>query len=324
MRVIHVTAISLAGVIGMSAPTHGQTGTGVDALAPLPQEQAVKTDEDFEFKFTFGGAYTHRFDTDIDSGGDFSNDTLSFGLTVDRQLSDEVSLKFQTNYVVSSYDFTGTTGLAAFDPWDDIHTFNFGAALSFNPNDELGVFAGPVFQFSRESGADWTDGFTGGGIMGMTYQVSDRLVLGGGIGIVSQIEDDVRVFPIIIIEWQLADQWRISSRGPTAGRASLEFTGVELIWSPAERWEFALGGGSSFSRFRLDDSGFAPDGVGEDESIPLWLRASWKASNTFSIDAVGGFAFGGELTLDDSNGDGIARSDYDTSPFVGVLASIRF
>ena len=59
-----------------------------------------------------------------------------------------------------------------------------------------------------------------GGIVGATWRVNERFIIGGGAGIVSQIEDDIRVFPIIIIEWKLAEQWRISSQGPASGRAN--------------------------------------------------------------------------------------------------------
>jgi hypothetical protein len=320
-----VLIVALAAACGAVDPAGAQVQSEIAADARFPEGQAGTSGEDFEFKFTFGGAYTHRFETDIDSGGEFANDTLSFGLTVDRRLSEDVGLVMQVNYVLSSYDFNSATGFGIFEPWDDVSTFNFGAAFSFDITRKFSVFTGPVFQFAGESGAGWGDSFTGGAIAGMTYRFNDNLLLGGGVGIVSQIEDDLRVFPIIIAEWQLADHWRISSRGPAAGRASLEFTGVELVWNPSAAWEFALGGGSAFSRFRLDDdAGLAPNGVGQDESTPIWLRASWRPNSTFAIDAVGGFTFGGELSLDNSEGDGLAGSEYETQPFVGVLASVRF
>src|SRR5262245_46958290 len=98
-------AIGLMAADILTVKAVGQTDAGPAAYAPQPDEQPAQHDESLEFKFNFGGAYTHRFDTDIDSGGAFSNDTLSFGLTVDKQCSDQVALKFQANYVSSSYDF---------------------------------------------------------------------------------------------------------------------------------------------------------------------------------------------------------------------------
>lgn len=297
-------------------------GVGAGAVPALAQT------DDSELRFTFGGGYTYRLPTDLDTGGDVSVSTLSAGLNIARDFNRDVGLTFRINYGVSIYDFGGSAppvGFGVIDPWDDIHTLAVGAAISADINDKWSVFGGPVFQISGESGADWEDAVTGGVIAGATYAVSDDLVIGGGIGIVSQIEDNVRFFPIIIVEWNIEENWRVSSRGPTGGRSSIEFTGVELIWQPGDHWEFAVGGGSSYARFRLDDEDVAPDGVGQDESTPVWLRASWMPTSQINLDVIGGFGFGGELTLDDEDGDSVAGSDTDEmSPFIGLFGSIRF
>lgn len=325
-KIVSVSLLAAAATMASASPCIAQ----VDAQQQSQQfgsdvaESDLEPATDDEIHFTFGGGFTHRFETDIDSGGEFSVDTLSAGLDVAAQLSRETSLTVRTNIGVAAYDFGGIP--AAIEPWDDVHTLAFGAVLAHEMNDEWSVFGGPVFQFSRESGADWGDAFTAGGVGGLTWRANDDLLIGAGAGIMSQIEDDVRIFPIIIVEWQLTQKWRVSSRGPSGGRTSVEFAGIELIWQASDAWEFALGGGSSFSRFRLDDDGdgLAPDGVGQDEYMPVWLRASWHPSARCSIDAIAGFAFGGELSLDDESGDGIASTDYDQAPFIGLFGSIRF
>lgn len=332
LRVTMASPVVLASVAADARSAEPEVVMPISS-ASQPYELDTDTDaqpgaagEGTDVRFTFGGGYTYRFSTDIDSGGDFTQDALSFGLNIERMLNRDASLIFRVDYGFSSYDFSGGVGagFGQLDPWSDINTLTFGGALSYDLNDQITVFGGPLFQFSQETGADWGEGFTGGGTVGMTYHFNPRLHVGGGVGIVSQIEDDVRFFPIIIVEWIINDQWRISSRGPTGGRVSIEFTGVELIWAPSNSFEFGLGGGSSFSRFRLDDEGANADGVGQDESTPLWLRATWRANDTFNISAVGGVAFGGELSLDDSSGSGVARSDYDIAPIVGVFASVKF
>jgi hypothetical protein len=241
-------------VLALSAGAAGQSD-------PQMQGEALATDvtdqpqnaRDNDVRFQFGGAYTHRFETDLDSGGSMTVDTLSGGLNISTDLNRDVGLTFRINYGVSLYDFDDGGSVAGFgvlDPWDDIHTLAFGAAISADLDDQWSVFGGPVFQFSRETGADWEKSFTGGIVAGATYAVSEDFLIGGGVGIVSQIEDSARFFPIIIVEWVIDENWRISSRGPTGGRSSIEFTGVELVWEASDAWEFALGGGTSFSRFR--------------------------------------------------------------------------
>src|SRR6185503_11525048 len=117
--------------------------------------------------------------------------------------------------------------------------------------------------------------------------------------VVSQLEDDPRIWPILILQWKISDTLRVANR--TASSVSGR-PGVELIYAPLPQWEFAVGGASQFSRFRLDDEGIAPNGVGQDESMPLWVRASYNAGQRVRIDAFVGMSIGGELRLEDSDG----------------------
>jgi hypothetical protein len=96
--------------------------------------------------------------------------------------------------------------------------------------------------------------------------------VGGGIGVLTQLEDDPLVFPVIIINWNFSEDWRVTSRlfGP-AGRQ-----GAEVVWNFHKDWEAAFGAAYKDSRFRLDDSGVAPNGVGEETSIPVWLRLGYS------------------------------------------------
>ena len=43
-------------------------------------------------------------------------------------------------------------------------------------------------------------------------------------------------------------------------------------------------------RFRLDGSGVAPDGGGEDTSIPLRVRVGWNINQYISLQFLGGVA----------------------------------
>lgn len=326
MRVCLITASTMSLTVLLLAattPAFAQSEVGASSNASQPQSQAA-AENPHEWHFTFGGGFTHRFDSDVDSGGDVSVNTFSAGLDAATQLNADVGLDLRFNYGIADYSFGGSTGFGGLNPWSDIHTITFGAIITMNIDNRWTVFGGPIFQFARETGADWGDSFTGGALLGATYKARDNLLIGGGIAITSQIEDNARFFPILVFEWGFADHWRISSRGPSGGRTSLEFTGLELICDPCPQWEFALGGGSSYSRFRLDNDGVAPNGVGQDDSTPFWLRASWHPTGDISVDALAGYLFGGGLSLDNSHGHGVASSDYDGTLFVGLFGSIRF
>ncbi len=305
--------IVIAGVVatlGFESPASAQR----DVTGMASQRQHS------EIHFQLGGGYIHQFNANIDEGGDFDVNRFSTSLAARTRLTEDVSLSLQFNYNFDDYDFGGTA-LGVNNPWSDIHTIAFGAILSASLSNEFDVFGGPVFQFSRESGADWGDSIIAGGILGGSYHFNDQLTIGGGIGVVSQIEDSALVFPIIIIDWQLTDQLRLSSRGTagSGGQAGPAFTGVELIWEPGGGLDFAIGAARNYARFRLEN-----DNVGQDESIPFWVRAGYQASPEVRFDALVGVTAFGELKLDDAGGSRLAKEDYDSSPFIGIFGSVRF
>ena len=79
-----------------------------------------------------------------------------------------------------------------------------------------------------------------------------------------------------------------------------------------------------WSRFRLDDDAVAPDGVGTDESVPLWFRTSWGANDNFRVSGLLGLSINGELELEDSGGNSINTVDADPAAFVGLFMNVRF
>ena len=146
-------------------------------------------------------------------------------------------------------------------------------------------------------------------------------MLGGGLIITSQIEDNERFSPILLIHWQINDSWRVSSR--TTGNI-LTRSGVELVYGPSKEFEVAFGVAAYFSRFRLDDEGVAPDGVGQDEATPIWLRATWKLNDNLRLEGVGGMAIGGNIRLENEDGHKLADEQYDAAPFAGFFLNIAF
>lgn len=293
-----------------------QAQSSVEGAAEPPAAQAPA-----DFKFAVGGGLIYQFDTDVDRGGEFNVTRLSGAFDTEIDVDANLNLSLRMTYALDSYDFGGGGGVSAAEPWDDIHTAAAGLLFTWRMDQQWTTFFGPVIQSARESGADFDDGITGGGVIGATYIASRELIVGGGLVITSQIEDDVRVSPIIIVNWGLGESWRVSSR--TTGNI-LTRTGAELVYVAHEKWEFAFGLANYYSRFRLDDDGPAPDGVGEDESLPIWLRATYRPNDSLRIEAIGGMALGGQLRLEDEDGDFIAEEDYDAAPFLGIFAHVQF
>jgi hypothetical protein len=316
MKLVLMAMCGSVGMIVLAQPAGGQSSVE-DAAEPA----SVHAPQDF--KFRIGAGAIHQFETTVDDGGDVSVARLSGVFDTETKLNEDLDVSIRLTYALDAYDFSDAVGIGAGsdEPWDDIHTAAAGVLFSWSMNQQWTVFGGPVVQSARESGADFSDGITAGGVIGATYIASRELVVGGGLVVTSQLEDSVRVSPIIIVNWGLTENLRVSSR--TTGNI-LTRTGAELVFSNNDRWEFAFGLANYFSRFRLDDEGPAPDGIGEDSSLPLWLRATYSPSETFRFEVIGGLSLGGNLRLENEDGDRITDQDYDPSPFLGLFVNVNF
>jgi len=171
---------------------------------------------------------------------------------------------------------------------------------------ELDIYAIPTLRFNAESGASLNDGKNGGVLAGAAYRVNDRLTIGPGIGVFSEIEDDTSFFPILIVDWKITDTLSLETgRGFAATRGH----GLQLNWKYSPRWQFAFGGRYEKTRFRLDDSGPAPGGVGQDKAIPLFALAEFAIAEDMKFSLIGGAETSGHLSLEDGSGRKISSSD---------------
>lgn len=160
------------------------------------------------------------------------------------------------------------------------------------------------------------------GATGFAFRSFDRQrSLGLGLGAFEEVDGDSRVFPFIAIDWQFNDRWRLSN--PFDADA-LGPAGLELSYSFNDRW--TLGGGTVYRsfRFRLDNEGVAPGGIGENSSVLGFLRLQRAAQRGFSVDFYVGAAMSGELALLDAEGNELAASDYDTAPFAALTLAVDF
>jgi hypothetical protein len=193
---------------------------------------------------------------------------------------------------------------------------------SFKLDDHWRVNARFLLQFSGENDADVGDSATYGGILAASYTFSREFTLGLGVLATSRIEDDALVVPQIIIDWRPCKEFRLSNfAGPEAFPGG---AGLEAIWILSEEFEVALGGRYTYRRFRLADDAPVSSGVGTDEGLPIWLRATMRAKCGARIDLVGGFQFAGEMQIDDSAGRELAKVDVESAPFLGAFFSWKF
>jgi hypothetical protein len=267
------------------------------------------------------GGYVHQFDTDIDNGGSFSVNRLAVQGGIGYTSSSQINIRLALGYGFDGYHFSGTRGLGGLDPWDDIHSWRVSVPIRWRFKERWSGFVMPTLRWAGESGASTGDSVFGGGIVGFSYRINDRLTIGPGVGIFSQIEDSVNVFPILIVNWKITDSLSLDTG---AGLGATQGPGLALNWRPAEKWTFSLGGRYEKLRFRLDDKDIAPNGIGDDRSFPIFLSANYRFNPYLQASIIGGVEAGGTLRLEDETGRRIVEEDHDPAGFVGFTISLRY
>lgn len=277
-----------------------------------------------EFKFLGSGGLAWQGEADIDGDGGGTIQVNRYDAAIGFEAALTQKLTWLNTFFVglSDYEFDGG-GFAAGSPWETVLFNRYGTQLAYQIDEHWGVRAGGVFMFSRETDADWDDGFTGGGSLGVDYRVSKTLFLSLGIAGVTQIEGGARVEPAVAINWLPAEQWTVRVGAvPVSGGAA---AGAEVEYQFTQNWNVGLGLLFNQRRFRLDeDSAVAPNGVGEDDTLPLRLRLGWDITPQVSLNFLAGIVLGGQLQLDDENGNTLREQDYDPAPYLGVRAVGRF
>lgn len=305
------------------SPALAQSGDGV-VVREVGEDEADKDalpeGRNLFWEITAGGA--HQFETDVDDGGSFEVTRVSTSVAAFYIVNEQLSVTTAVSYELNAFDFSGTSSLGGGDPWDNIHSLRGSALFKYKFDDQWTIYGGPMLGFSAESGADIDDAVTGGGVIGGSYRVNKDLVIGAGVGVFSKIEDSAAIFPIIRFDWKFAPQWTLRS-----GRFDLGSeggAGVELAYDPTETIQIAAGAQYQTRRFRLDDTGAAPGGVGEETIVPVYARLSYNPNRSLSLSVFGGVIFGGEVRLENSSGSNIADKDFDPAPVIGGRAVFRF
>jgi len=290
-----------------------------DAQEPRPRYDSMSPKPGWSFPLR--GAYTHQFDTDIDNkGGKFSVDRFFIQGGATYATKNRQSVSVSLGYGFNGYDFSGEMGFAGLRPWKDINSLRISTPISWGLDDNWTLFVIPSLRSTAETGASLGDDVQAGGFAGASYRVSDRLIIGPGVGVVTQIEDNASVFPVLLINWKITDSLSLETGrglGATLG------PGLFLKWEASDKWRFSLGGRYEILRFRLDKDGVAPDGVGEDRSFPILAGVTYRFTPKIQASLLGGVELGGKLKLDDQNGNEIIEENYDTTGFVGFTFRCR-
>lgn len=268
----------------------------------------------------FAVAPVYQFETDLDSGADFSATRTSFRFDASTSLGGPFDIKLGLAYDLTDYHFSGSAFSLAGDPWDNIHTLGLSVPIIYKLRRDWKLFVAPSFEYARESDADWSDSFTYGGAVSASHFVSRTFMIGFGAGVFRKI-GTTAVFPFLMIYWKINERLTLSNplRVGPAGPA-----GLALSYTINDDWEAGIGGAYRSYRFRLDDRGVAPNGIGEDEFAPLWGRLSRKLGKRSELSLYAGALLAGKLKINNEDGGELGVDRYNSAAFVAATISGKF
>ncbi len=261
-----------------------------------------------------------QFDADLDGGGKVKMAGVFANASVYHQFTPEFGAGLGVRYDFEDWSFSGLNTPLGREPWSQINRPSLSFPMTWSPSPEWSFGLTPTVQWAYEDGASAGDAVVAGAVVSATRTFSRDLRLGLGVGVYDDL-DELKAFPFLVVNWRIDDRWRLANpfrAGPTGG------AGLELIYQVNDAWEVAGGGTWRKERFRLNEDGLSPGGIGEWSSIPLFARASWLATRDVRLDFLAGVAVAGKLKLMDPDGNDVAEDDYDPAPFLGITLRTRF
>jgi outer membrane receptor protein involved in Fe transport len=292
--------------------------TGLWANEPALREREAPLSK---WSTEIAAGYLHQFGAGFEeTSGSFDVNRFISRVSLSYRPNEASSLSLSMGYDRHAYEFSGINGLSGLDPWNGVHTFRIGTPVRWRVHESWTLFVIPAVRWAAADGADWAQALSGGGFVGAAWRINDRLTVGPGFGALTQLEDSPSYFPVLIINWDITEHIKLETgRGLGASLGP----GLQLSYALDERWRMALGGRYERFRFRLNSDAPSPDGIGQDRAMSVYLGTRYSWSKKGSVSVLAGVNFGGQLRLDDSDGNEVASSDYEAAPFVGMSLDLR-
>jgi hypothetical protein len=278
--------------------------------------QAASSDIRATTAFT---GYT-QFNTTLDSGGRFNWAGGIAKVAMTRQLTPAFAVGFVARYEYESWNFNSPAAFGNVAPWKNLNAPSIGVDFTYAWAPDLFLDVEPTVAWTYESGANTSDALTWGAVASVSKAYSPDLLLGLGISAFRRV-DKTQVLPFFVVNWKINDKWRVNNpfaAGPAGG------AGLEVVYSPDDRWEVAQGLTYRSYRFRLATDAPTPSGIGENSFIPLFMRVTRKLTKDARLDFYAAIVTGGKLKVDTEDGGGLYSDNYKIGPSLGATLVVNF
>jgi hypothetical protein len=286
------------------------------------QTVAAQTPRNNSISVRVDGGLAFQSSADLkDSEGSFSVNRwfASIGLNYAWNTRNSIGISFGGGG--SKYDFDDLTGIGDGNPWEEIEDSRISITGRFGFGDTGSIILIPSARYNGEKDSKTSDGRTYGLFAAAAWRISEDLTIGPGIGVFSRLEDGTRIFPILVIDWDISERWNLSTG---RGLAASQGPGLTLSYALSQSWSLGIAGRYENTEFRLDENGPTPGGVGRDQSIPVVAMATWDPNRIVDLSVFAGIELNGKLKLKNALGESVAESSYDPAPIFGATFKLRF
>lgn len=262
----------------------------------------------------------NQFNTNLGSGGSFGWQDYNINLMGRYQWDNNSTVGINLREGYQQWSWNNLSGSNSKGLWTGIQSPGIG--LSYFQKFDGGWNAGliPTIDWIGENGVGTSGSATYGAIGSVSKQFSQDFTIGLGAGAFRQI-DQTKVFPYLVIHWQINDKWRITNplpAGPAGG------AGLEVSYALTNQLQLAAGAAYRSYRFRLNSSNVTASGVGQNSFFPIFARLSYAMNRSSSADLYLGANTGGKLSVTDTNGNNAYSSNYQTGLAAALSFSTRF
>lgn len=253
----------------------------------------------------------------IDGGGDATATLTRSEFTLTWLASQRTRAIARFSNEFAYYDFEGAFRLDPVDgsPFGSFSRQNVDATVVHAINERWRVLGLAGFGLARERTADVGDSLIWRVGVGASYYVTRNISLGASFLVQSQLEGNVEVLPLPQIDatFEFDEQWSLE-----LGTLS----GATLTYQAFDELAFELKAGYNEREYRLDDSGFAPEGVFQDKSIDLRLGVNWKPIDGLEVNAGVGSQLWRRFKITDEDGNRLSRVE--TDPTIMLYAGVSY
>jgi hypothetical protein len=261
-----------------------------------------------------------QFDTDFDRGGSFHWAGGRAAASMLHQFTPQFAAGASASYEYQDWNFSDPVAFAGTAPWKNINRPRLAATLLYAPGDGWSIGFIPSVGWSYENGAATGDAVEYGAVVTAAKTFYPGLTLGLGAAVFRQIYE-TKVFPFPVIQWQIDDRWKLTNpfEGGPAGGA-----GLELTYGINDQWDVGAGGSYRSYVFRLSQDGPVGNGIGQNNFVPLFFRASYHFGKQTQVDLYAAALTGGKLTVKNASGNDLSNDSYKTAPALGLSLQTRF